>query len=434
MVEELRTASNKVSLEINLSKTKVMFNRNVEIQPIMTGNVALDQVDRYIYLGQLISIHRDWEPEVRRRVDLEKKGMRICLIVGAFLNCFAAWIKCGSVDPSRYYVTLIGQILAATSQLFILGIPPQLAASWFSERDVSRACAVGVFGNQVGIALGFLIPPMVVTFSEDKDEISSGLNVMFYTIAVLTTIIFFCILFGFQNAPPNPPSKAQAATLGNIHVTSYKASICNLVKNRSYVLLVISYGINTGIFYAISTLLNQALEMHYQGQETTIGQIGLTIVVAGLIGSVVGGFVLDKTHRFKETTLGTYFLCLLAMFAYTFTIQLHEIALVFVTAGGLGFFMTGYLPVGFEFAAEITYPEPEGTSSGFLNASAQVFGIILTLGGSALLVEHGDLGCHIFFCLVLIAGLLMTAFIQSDLRRQRAGKSVPNADGEEQTI
>ena len=36
------------------------------------------------------------------------------------------------------------------------------------------------------------------------------------------------------------------------------------------------------------------------------------------------------------------------------------------------FFMTGYLPVGFEFAAEITYPESEGTSSGLLNASAQV--------------------------------------------------------------
>jgi hypothetical protein len=34
--------------------------------------------------------------------------------------------------------------------------------------------------------------------------------------------------------------------------------------------------------------------------------------------------------------------------------------------------MTGYLPVGFEFAAELTYPEPEGTSSGLLNTSAQV--------------------------------------------------------------
>lgn len=34
--------------------------------------------------------------------------------------------------------------------------------------------------------------------------------------------------------------------------------------------------------------------------------------------------------------------------------------------------MTGYLPLGFEFGVEITYPESEGTSSGLLNASAQV--------------------------------------------------------------
>ena len=38
--------------------------------------------------------------------------------------------------------------------------------------------------------------------------------------------------------------------------------------------------------------------------------------------------------------------------------------------------MTGYLPLGFEFAAEITFPESEGTSSGLLNASAQVKGDI----------------------------------------------------------
>lgn len=36
------------------------------------------------------------------------------------------------------------------------------------------------------------------------------------------------------------------------------------------------------------------------------------------------------------------------------------------------FFMTGYLPLGFEFAVEITYPESEGMSSGLLNTAAQV--------------------------------------------------------------
>lgn len=34
--------------------------------------------------------------------------------------------------------------------------------------------------------------------------------------------------------------------------------------------------------------------------------------------------------------------------------------------------MTGYLPVCFEFGAEITYPESEGISSALLNESAEV--------------------------------------------------------------
>ncbi|KAG1652997.1 Dipeptidyl peptidase 4 [Nymphon striatum] len=65
MVQAVYKQLGQVDVEDQLSVAK-----NLEIQPIMTGNVALDQVDRYTYLGQLTSIHRDWEPEVRRRVAL----------------------------------------------------------------------------------------------------------------------------------------------------------------------------------------------------------------------------------------------------------------------------------------------------------------------------------------------------------------------------
>ena len=49
--------------------------------------------------------------------------------------------------------------------------------------------------------------------------------------------------------------------------------------------------------------------------------------------------------------------------------------------------MTGYLPIGFEFGAEITYPESEASSSGLLNCAAQVFGLIVT-EGCARLISH----------------------------------------------
>ena len=127
-----------------------------------------------------------------------------------------------------------------------------------------------------------------------------------------------------------------------------------------------------------------------KGVTEDAGMIGLVIVVCGMAGSMVCGIILDKTHAYKATTLTVYFFSFVGMVLYTFTFRFGEIGIVYFTSALLGwaqfsyflplfsflwffrFFMTGYLPLGFEFAAEITYPESEGTSSGLLNASAQV--------------------------------------------------------------
>lgn len=86
--------------------------------------------------------------------------------------------------------------------------------------------------------------------------------------------------------------------------------------------------------------------------------------------------------------------------------------------------MTGYLPVGFEFAAELTYPEPEGTSAGLLNMAAQVFGIGFTMAYAALFELYGDQGANVTMSVMLIAGTVLTAIIRSDLRRQSAQVAV----------
>lgn len=82
--------------------------------------------------------------------------------------------------------------------------------------------------------------------------------------------------------------------------------------------------------------------------------------------------------------------------------------------------MTGYLPVGFEFAAELTYPEPEGTSAGLLNTAAQVFGITFTMGYAEIFGKYGDIGANIAMAIMLVLGTVLTAIIRSDLRRQAA--------------
>jgi len=177
---------------------------------------------------------------------------------------------------------------------------------------------------------------------------------------------------------------------------------------------------NVGSFYAISTLLNQIILQYFPDNAVDAGRIGLSIVVAGMFGSVVCGFVLDKTHLFKETTLVVYACSLFGMIVYTFTLSCGHISIVYLSAILLGFFMTGYLAVGYELAAELTYPESEGTSSGMLNAVVQVFGIIFTLVYGWILQASGDKKANLFLAGTLVLGTLFTAMIPSDLRRQAA--------------
>lgn len=122
------------------------------------------------------------------------------------------------------------------------------------------------------------------------------------------------------------------------------------------------------------------------------------------------------------TVLDYLFSCL-GMLAFTFTLELGFLFIVFAIAFILGFFMTGYLPIGFEFAAEITFPAAEGTTSALLNASAQIFGILLTMAMGALMHGVSTFVCNISTTIALLVGTGLTAMITEDLKRQNAQTS-----------
>lgn len=82
--------------------------------------------------------------------------------------------------------------------------------------------------------------------------------------------------------------------------------------------------------------------------------------------------------------------------------------------------MTGLLPVGFELGVELTYPEPEGTSTGLLNLAVQVFGIGFTLFYSFLFTNVSDIWANLAMCIMLVIGTILLAFISSERRRQAA--------------
>ncbi|EGT54632.1 hypothetical protein CAEBREN_05982 [Caenorhabditis brenneri] len=275
---------------------------------------------------------------------LDKWGLRLSVLLGALGNCIGAWIKLLSTHPDSFWVTFVGQTIVGASQMFTLGIPPRLAAVWFGPDEVSRACALGVFGNQLGIAVGFVLPPMIVS-NGTVDHITYDLNTLFLGSAVLNTIILALVICFFTARPPVPPSLAQVNALEEkTFDNNFWGTLRKLMTSRDFVILFITYGINTGVFYAISTLLSQMVLSVYPNETVAVGQVGLVIVVAGMAGSVVGGFILDKFKKFKLTTIMIYLFSFIGMLSFTLTIDLDSMVIVFINAALLGFFMTGYLP------------------------------------------------------------------------------------------
>uniref|UniRef100_A0A8C8WFK8 FLVCR choline and putative heme transporter 2 n=1 Tax=Panthera leo TaxID=9689 RepID=A0A8C8WFK8_PANLE len=304
-------------------------------------------------------------------------------------------------------------------------------------RADNSAICVCLGRRELGIAIGFLVPPVLVPNIEDQDKLAYHISIMFYIIGGVATLLFILVIIVFKEKPKHPPSRAQSLSYALASPdASYLSSIVRLFRNLNFVLLVITYGLNAGAFYALSTLLNRMVILHYPGEEVNAGRIGLTIVIAGMLGAVISGIWLDRSKTYKETTLVVYIMTVVGMVVYTLTLNLGHLWVVFITAGTMGFFMTGYLPLGFEFAVELTYPESEGMSSGLLNVSAQVFGIIFTISQGQIIDNYGTMPGNIFLCVFLTLGAVLTAFIRADLRRQKANKETPEnklqEEGEEE--
>ncbi|GFU32145.1 putative MFS-type transporter C09D4.1 [Trichonephila clavipes] len=73
----------------------------------------------------------------------------------------------------------------------------------------------------------------------------------------------------------------------------------SMMKNPNFILILLVYGLMVGSYYALGTVLNSLILHFFPHKEIEVGWMGLLFVVCGLMGSMIGGFSLDSTHKFK---------------------------------------------------------------------------------------------------------------------------------------
>jgi FLVCR family feline leukemia virus subgroup C receptor-related protein len=140
---------------------------------------------------------------------LDRKGLKLSCILGALLTAIGACLKCAAVRPDLFAVAMSAQTVCAIAQAFTLGIPARLSALWFGPTEIATATSIGVFGNQLGSAIGFLIPPSVVQKSESIEFMQKRFYFLLVPVAAACIISFILalictyILFNLQNEESN---------------------------------------------------------------------------------------------------------------------------------------------------------------------------------------------------------------------------------------
>jgi len=150
-----------------------------------------------------------------------------------------------------------------------------------------------------------------------------------------------------------------------------------LLHDGPFLRLTMAMGCGVGIFNSFLTLMAQVVApCGYDSDDA--GIFGAILIVAGLVGAVLAGFLLEscKAHT---TIIRCWSIGVMgATILFVFMLQRNLKVPLAVAFGVLGFSVLPLLPLTFEVAAEHTYPIPEDSSAAVLMSAGQLYGIAFT--------------------------------------------------------
>ena len=320
---------------------------------------------------------------------IDTYGYRVAVGIGAALMGVFGLLR--GFAGADYTIVLWSTIGIAIAQPFLLNAWTTVPAKWFPVD--SRATMVGLvtLASLIGTALGMLLTPVLV----ESMSIAS-VQLLFGGIAAFSSVLFILLAREAPPTPPCPPGEETRALMldGLKHALTIKPF---------WFYLVASF-IGLGIFNGLTTWI-EAIIRPRGFTPTDAGKLGALMIVGGLFGAVVLPALSDKQRKRQRFLMIAFVGAIPGLLGLTFATSGW---LLFGSAVVLGFFLVSAMPIGMQYAAEITRPTPEGTSNGLI----QLFGqgaVVFVYIMEAMKTSDGSFTPSLILALVLLvvsAGLV----------------------------
>ena len=292
---------------------------------------------------------------------IDTYGIRVAVGIGAVLTGFFGLLR-GILAPNYTYV-LLAQIGIAIGQPFILNAMTTVAARWFPIKERATAAGLGSLAMYLGIVVALVLTPYLTIQSQ-----ISGMLLIYGIVSVIGVVVFFAFV---KERPPTSPCRPDQEERSLVF-----DGLKDSLREKDFVLLLVIFFVGLGVFNAVTTWIEDIVRPR-GFSITQAGYIGGLMILGGIIGAVVIPLLSDHYRKRTPYLFLAVIGATLGLVGITFT---SSYWLLLVSAFVFGFFLLSAGPVGFQYAAEVTHPTPEGTSNGLLLLMGQISGIVSILG------------------------------------------------------
>eukprot|EP00928_Gymnodinium_smaydae_P018669 TRINITY_DN17112_c2_g1_i1.p1 TRINITY_DN17112_c2_g1~~TRINITY_DN17112_c2_g1_i1.p1 ORF type:complete len:472 (+),score=36.91 TRINITY_DN17112_c2_g1_i1:68-1483(+) len=318
----------------------------------------------------------------------------------------------------------IGQFLNAVSGPLCMGTCTLLSVVWFGEKERTIATAFAQTANGFGTSLGFLNPLWLAT---DVDQIPN----MFYFGSVLSVLPLFAAFVYLPARPPHFPSAAAAAAAASViagnHRSEQRELTTTSLKGRtSFVVLLVAAGSLTGVLNGWQGLLQSILDPA-GFSDKAVGWMGFVNSLAAIAAAVLCGNAMDRCcqRRLKMGIIVGLVSLLVSLIVFMLSLPcfLFQAPLLATSRASLVFTcaLCGVCqgitnPLFYELAAELLYPQKEGTSAGILVAVLNVTSMVMIQLNSVL---SPDSMTFVAVVVVGVAVILVAVGVREEYKRPR---------------
>ncbi len=314
---------------------------------------------------------------------IDTRGFRVATGLGAtMMGVFGVLRGLAGAD---FRLAMIATLGIAAAQPLLLNAWTKMPALWFAPAQRATAVGVVTVGNLVGTAVGMVAGPVLV------ESMTIGQIQLAYGIAAaVSTVLFLVFAREHPPTPASPPGQQERALVldGLTHALKVPAF---------WFVLAIAF-IGLGVFNGLTTWVEAMLRPR-GFTPADAGTLGAVLLLGGLIGAVVLPALSDRVRRRRPFLVLAFAGAIPGLVA----IMLATSLLVLLLGGFvLGFFLVSALPIGFQYAAEVTRPTPEGTSNGLMQLFGQA-SVVFVYVMSALRTPDGSFTRALLAALGLLA-------------------------------